>query len=118
MLSQRDYGKLLCGAIEAILEYFGVCESTIEEQQSCKHKGTNIFVKFRDNENKPWIIAFFWPDTNWLLEEKAYTKKVYEIAKTIILDFIQQGAALEEHAKAATHLIPKGEYICYPYHSF
>lgn len=95
MIENEEAALLLSATIQRILEYFGVYESTIEESRSMTQKGIDVFVSFTDEVNKPWIIAFFWPDSNHFLDKGAYIEKVYVLARRIILDFIQQGAVLK-----------------------
>lgn len=94
---------LLSKTICRVLEYFGVYESTMETTLAIKDKGQYIFVMFKDSENKPWTIAFSWPDANYMLSERDYEKKVYNLALSIIRDFISQGAVLEENVGDETN---------------
>lgn len=89
--------SILGETIRMVLDYFGVHKSVMERDRSYRQRAEYIFVHFKDRVDKKWVIAFIWEDANCLLDDKAYAKKVYDLAKRIILDFIQQGAKLEEH---------------------
>lgn len=103
MTSEMNMEMLLLTAIQKILTYFGVHESTLERRRSNTQRGEEIYINFRDKAGKPWMLAFLWEDANQSLSAGAYIEKVYDLVIQIIRDFIQQGAILKEQAGRETN---------------